>query len=161
VNNDGALLVRGPLVGGRLHTRDRGHRDAKGWHIDGRLDDVLVVGGRKLEPAEVEAALRRHPAVAAAMVVGLADPQLGNYPAALLTAKPGAARPSPAELHDFCATRLAPWKIPELWQWVSELPLAGPGKPSRRLGRAWIEQQPSSPTTQKLRRPSAGVKETP
>jgi len=41
----------------------------------GRIDDILKVGGHKINPREVEAVLQRHPNVAEAVLVGLADPQ--------------------------------------------------------------------------------------
>ncbi len=137
--DDGALVVRGPVVGGDLITNDHGHIDAEGRvQVGGRRDDVIVSGGVNLSPAEIEQALLTHPAVADAGVVGVADAQWGHRPVAVLVAAtPGeageaSARPDAAALRAHCADRLTGYKVPDRFVWVSALPRGALGKLSRR-----------------------------
>jgi O-succinylbenzoic acid--CoA ligase len=132
----GRLVVRGPLVGGELVTSDLGKVDERGWvEVSGRADDVIVRGGEKLVPAEIERALREHPLVAEALVVGVPCPRHGQRPAALLVAR-GAALADDAELEAHCRERLSRHKLPALYLWCSRLPRTALGKPLRRRARA-------------------------
>ena len=80
---DGEILIQGPTVApgradadGWLHTGDLGEIDDEGFlYVKDRLDDLIVSGGENVVPAEVEAVLLRHPAVADAAVVGREDPE--------------------------------------------------------------------------------------
>ena len=104
-------------------TGDLGSLDSEGYlWIAGRRRDLIVSGGENIFPAEIEAVLEAHPAVAEAAVVGRPDPAWGEIPAATIVAAPGAAAPDPAELERFCAGRLARYKIPKRVE-VSETPL--------------------------------------
>jgi long-chain acyl-CoA synthetase len=58
------------------------------WHR-GRFDNAIVRGGFKILPESIVAALRKHPGVTDAAVVGLPDPRLGAAPAAMVEARPG------------------------------------------------------------------------
>ena len=77
---DGEILVQGPTVSrpaidpdGWLHTGDLGHIDDEGYlYVTGRRSEVIVTGGENVMPAEVEAVLLSHPAVADAAVLGRA-----------------------------------------------------------------------------------------
>jgi acyl-coenzyme A synthetase/AMP-(fatty) acid ligase len=61
--------------GGWFHPNDRGHVSAEGIvYVEGRIDDIINVGGRKVSPAHVERILEEHPNVAEAAVFALADP---------------------------------------------------------------------------------------
>lgn len=82
--------VSGPPPGAWLRTGDLGTIDASGrlW-LAGRLKDVVRSGGESVNAAEVERVLVRHPAVAAAAVVGLPHARLGEQVAALLVLRPG------------------------------------------------------------------------
>jgi len=117
---------------GWLHTGDLGRLDAAGrLRITGRLKDVVNRGGRKLHPAEIEAVLGAHPAVAAVAVAPVAHPLWGEIAAAFVVAR-GAA-PTEAELVAWCRRRLAPYKTPERWVFVDELPLTRSGKVRKQL----------------------------
>ncbi len=88
---------------GWLHTGDLGTLDAHGnVRIVGRLKEMYIRGGYNVYPAEVEAVLAEHPAVARAAVVGLADPVLGEVGGAFVVAADPTREPELAELADWC-----------------------------------------------------------
>jgi O-succinylbenzoic acid--CoA ligase len=128
--SDGEILVAGPSVagGGVLHTGDLGRLDDRGRLIvSGRKVDTIVSGGENVMPAEVEAVLLSHPAVAEAGVFGRADPEWGEAVTALFV---GSA--DPAELFSFARERLAPFKVPKSIERVESLPRGASGKLLRR-----------------------------
>jgi len=85
---------------------------------------MIVRGGANVSPAEVEAVITQHPAVAAAVVFAVPDDRLGERVAALIVpATPDAATPLDAtSLNSFCAVRLARYKIPDTWARTPTLP---------------------------------------
>ena len=84
--------------------------------------------------AEVEQALREHPAIADACVVGLEDTEWGQRVAAVVVRR-SQAQVSAAELIAFCRTRLAGYKQPRLIRFVKALPLTASGKVQRDVMR--------------------------
>ena len=97
---------------GWLRTGDLGILDADGrLRMDGRLKDVLRVGGENVAPAEVEEVLLSHPSVAMAQVVGVPDARLGEVPAAFVTMRPGAPV-SAEELLAWLKPKLANFRMP-------------------------------------------------
>jgi long-chain acyl-CoA synthetase len=105
-------------------TGDIGRVDADGWltMVD-RKKLMIVRGGANVSPAEVEAVITRHPAVAAAVVFGIPDDRLGERVAALIVpAAPDAAPLDATALTSFCAARLARYKIPDTWARAATLP---------------------------------------
>ncbi len=128
---DGALHVDGPLVREPLATTDHGHLDRGRVHVTGRRDDTIISGGKNIAPAEIEDTLRRHPAVADAAVIALADPTWGQRPAAALVAR-GPDRPAFADLRAWCRDQLSPYKAPDRFTWVDALPRDPLGKLRRR-----------------------------
>ena len=137
--DDGEILVQGPTVApgcadedGWLHTGDLGRIDDEGFlYITGRLGDVIVTGGENVHPAEVEDALRRHPAVADAAAVGRPDPEWQEAVTAVVVLREG-AQASSEELRRHCARLLAGFKVPKRFEFVSRLPRSSFGKLLRR-----------------------------
>jgi fatty-acyl-CoA synthase len=114
-------------VDGWLHTGDLATMDADGYCcIVGRLKDMVIRGGENLYPAEIEAVLIEHPAVADAAVIGVPDARMGEELAAFVRA--GAMPPSAAELRAHLRARLAAPKAPRYWIFVEALPLNASGK---------------------------------
>lgn len=99
------------LGGGVLHTGDLGHLEGGVLFFHGRRSEVIVRGGAKVSPAEVEAALRADGRVADAAVVGRPDDRLGQEVVAFVQLVPGTSV-SPDELRAACAERLARYKVP-------------------------------------------------
>ncbi len=113
---------------------DLGHLDADGYlYLSDRAADMVLVGGINVYPAEVEAALDAHPAVASSCVVGLPDEDLGNRLHAVIQLT---ADLDDADLLAFLADRLAPHKRPRTLS-RSDVPLRDDaGKVRRSAVRA-------------------------
>jgi O-succinylbenzoic acid--CoA ligase len=135
IADDGEIVVSGPTVagGGPLHTGDLGRLDERGRLIViGRKADTIVTGGENVAPAEVEAVLLAHPAVAEAGVFGRPDPEWGEAVTARVVLRAGASA-TPEELRAFCAERLAGFKVPKAIEPSAEpLPRTASGKLLRR-----------------------------
>jgi len=117
---------------GWLHTGDIGLLDAEGGlQVLDRRDDLVVSGGENVYPAEVEAVLLEHPSVAEAGVAGLPDQDLGARVVAWIVTRDGAVADA-AALSAYCADRLAGYKRPREFLFVSELPRTAAGKLLRR-----------------------------
>jgi fatty-acyl-CoA synthase len=143
----GELLVRGPLVTkgyynkpeetaaaldaeGWLRTGDLGSFDADGYlTLTGRSKESYRCGGEVVMPIEVEAVLEENPGVRSAHVVGIPHPRMGEVGCAWIIAE-GAARPDPADLIAYCASRLARFKVPAvvLFTESHELPVTVTGR---------------------------------
>ncbi|MEV0404469.1 fatty acid--CoA ligase family protein [Actinoallomurus sp. NPDC050550] len=116
----------GRYVDGWLRTHDRAALDPDGnVRLLGRGDSLVVVGGLKLDLAEVEAVLRAHPGVTGAVVV-----HAGAVEAYVATGPDGAL--SPGELLRWCRDRLADYKVPRVIQVLADLPRTSNGKLVRR-----------------------------
>ena len=137
--DDGEVLVRGPIVSagavsddGWLHTGDLGRFDDRArLEIIGRKSDTIVSGGENVAPAEVEAVLLEHPAVADAAVHPRPDPEWGEAVVATVVLRDG-LEAAPDELRAHCATRLAGFKVPKTIAFAAELPRTQSGKLLRR-----------------------------
>jgi len=129
---DGEVLVEGPTVagGGVLRTGDLGRfGDGGRLEIVGRKSDTIVSGGENVAPAEVEAALLAHPAVADAGVFGRPDPEWGEAVTASVVLR---APADPQELREWVAGRLARFKVPKSVELAEALPRNASGKLLRR-----------------------------
>lgn len=128
--NDGLLEIAGPTVGGVFISRDRGGIDAQGRvHIHGRDDGVIVSGGEKIDPLELERVLAEHPQVRDACVLGVPSPRWGERPVAMLVAR---AKPAEdADLDAWCAKSLSRFKTPDHYVWVDSLATSAMDKRSR------------------------------
>lgn len=116
---------------GWLYTGDLAERRPDGaFQMIGRADDMIIVGGFNVQPAEVEDVLRSHPGVLDAAAFGVPDRDLGHVVAAWVVARPGVA-PDRGELDAHCRARLARYKRPVHVRWVDELPLTANGKVQR------------------------------
>ena len=144
----GALFVRAaePFIGylsadgidasrvspdGWYSTGDYAVEDAAGWiTVTGRIGVSLRRGGRFIQPAEVEQALRRHPEVIDAAVLGRPDADGEDRVEAHVETRGGAPIPA-ADLRQHLAALLEGYKIPTAWQFYAELPRTSGGKPAR------------------------------
>ena len=118
-------------AGGWVDTGDLGYLDADRYlYIHGRTRELIIRGGLKMTPAEIEAALLEHPLVVEAVVAGAPDPRLGQVPVAWVrrptTAGSGAA--SASDLQEFVRERLAAYKVPVAVHFVTEYPRTDNGK---------------------------------
>jgi acyl-CoA synthetase (AMP-forming)/AMP-acid ligase II len=138
VGEVGELVVRGPMVMNGYHRRPdlNARRQAGGWHhtadlarreADGTLTFVgpatriVKSASENIYPAEVEACLRSHPAVAEAAVIGVPDPVWTQAVLAVVVPRPG-AQVAAEELVEHCRERIASYKKPKLVEFAGVLP---------------------------------------
>lgn len=123
------------LVDGWYRTGDLAEVDDDGFlSIVGRARDVIRTGGETVAPAEVEAVLATHPAVADVAVVGVPDAEWGELVWAVLVPAAGAEAPDVDELRRHCTGRLATYKHPRRRAVVEAIPrTAATGQVQRRL----------------------------
>ncbi len=129
---DGEILVEGPTVagGGTLRTGDLGTLDDRGrLRVTGRKTDTIVTGGENVAPAEVEAVLLAHPAVADAGVFARPHPEWGEAVTARVVLRGPA---TPDELRAWAHGRLARFKVPKEIELADGLPRTASGKLLRR-----------------------------
>jgi len=155
VDDDGELLVRGASVmqgyldnpaataacldeEGWLRTGDLARIDGEGYvTLLGRKKDLIIRGGAKLYPEEIEEVLLRHPAVAEACVVGLPDPALEEVPVAVVVPRlPGGIDTAALTAH--CRAEMALYKVPRMFRVIEALPRNPNGKLLRRAVAALV-----------------------
>lgn len=123
---------------GWYRTGDLGRLDADGClTVADRRLDLIVSGGENVYPAEVEAVLASHPAIAAAGVAGRPDPAWGAVPVAAISLRPGAAV-TDAQILAHCRERMAGFKVPVALVMVAEIPRLATGKLDRGRLRALL-----------------------
>ena len=148
----GELLIRGPQVmrgyweapeetaatlrGGWLHTGDIARIDEDGFFfIVDRKKDIVIVGGLKVYPREIEEVLHEHPKVKEAAVTGVTHKVRGEMLVAQVVLKDGVAddpRQVRRELLEFSRARLASYKVPRRIEITAALPKTAVGKVLRR-----------------------------
>ncbi len=109
----------------------------------GRGSQCINSGGEKIYPEEVESALKAHPAVFDALVVGVADERWGQRVAAVVEPRPGEA-PTLDELAEHCRTRVAGYKVPRELHLVDTMPRHPSGKPDYRRAKRVAEGDPAT-----------------
>jgi acyl-CoA synthetase (AMP-forming)/AMP-acid ligase II len=123
---------------GWLHTGDIGTMDDAGYlAITDRLKDMYIVGGFNAYPAEIEAALLRHPDIAMVAVIGIPDDRLGEIGMAFVVLKPGTST-TEGEIIAWSRQEMANYKVPRRVAIVEELPLNVVGKVVKPELRAMV-----------------------
>ncbi|GAA0449094.1 AMP-binding protein [Streptomyces sp. NPDC046215] len=145
----GEICVRGPgvmrgywdndeataeiTVDGWIRTGDLGRIDRDGRiHLVDRTKDLIIRAGQNVYPTEIERALRSHPAVRDAAVVGVPDEDYGEVPLAYVVAEDGTGR---SDLVRHLADQLAPYKRPRRIEFIDEVPRNPAGKILKKLLR--------------------------
>jgi acyl-CoA synthetase (AMP-forming)/AMP-acid ligase II len=147
----GEVVIRGPSVtagyeanpeanaraftAGWFRTGDQGLLDGEGYlRLTGRLKELINRGGEKVSPLEVDEVMMDHPAVLQAVTFGMPSEKLGEEVAAAVVLREG-AQATERELRDFCARRLADFKVPRKVVILTEIPKGATGK-LQRIGLA-------------------------
>jgi 3-oxocholest-4-en-26-oate---CoA ligase len=104
--------------------------------VHGRGSGSINSGGEKVFPEEVEAAVKTHPGVFDAIVVGIPDERFGERVAVAVRPRDPGAAPSLEELQDHCRAHLAAYKIPRQLLVVEAVPLTASGKPDAKAAKA-------------------------
>jgi bile acid-coenzyme A ligase len=122
---------------------DMGFLDGDGYlYLTDRLNDMILVGGANVYPAEVEAALDEHPGVRSSCVIGLPDEELGSRVHAIVQVP---ADVTDEELAAHLADRLAPYKIPRSFERTDHYLRDDAGKVRRSALRAERLGRPDAP----------------
>jgi long-chain acyl-CoA synthetase len=169
--SEGEIVVRGPQVmdgywnrpdetakvlrDGWLRTGDIGSMSADGYFsIVDRAKDIIIAGGLKIFPREVDEALYEHPKVLEAAAVGVPDEYRGETVRAYVVPRPGATL-TEEELTAFLKERLAPYKVPKQFEFRDALPKTLVGKVLRRslreeyVARAHAPVSEAAPVSEK------------
>lgn len=142
-------MTQGAFVEGWFRTGDLATVDPQGFvTITGRLKELIVRGGNKITPLEVEQALARCSGVAGSMVVGLRDAILGQRIHALLVPKPEAVIDIPT-LRTELASGLERFKFPDFFYVGTALPTGRTGKIDRRQLQQLLESGQLHPVAEK------------
>ena len=144
----GELIVTGPMVmkgyhnnpeatrerikDGWLYTGDLCKKDRDGFYYHlGRKDDMIIVGGLNVYPAEVEQVLKEHPLIKEAGVVGITDEDRGATIKAAVVIQPD-SQITKREIISFCRQKLARFKVPKVIEFWDALPKSSTGKIARK-----------------------------
>ena len=112
-----------------MHTGDLGVMDADGYvNITGRIKDMVIRGGENIYPREVEELLYTHPDVLDAQVIGVPDETYGEELMVWVRMRDGASPLAAADVREFCAGKIAHYKIPRYVHIVEEFPMTVTGK---------------------------------
>ena len=143
--NDAAATAE-VIRDGWLHTGDLAARDATGcFRLMGRRREIYIRGGYNVAPAEVEAVLADHPAVADVAVVPRHDDVMGEIGVAVVVPRVGREPPTLDDLRGFAGPRLARWKLPEALLTIDALPLTAMAKLDRAALARLAETEPDAP----------------
>ncbi len=156
-NQQGELWVRGPQVmlgylnrpdataqildaDGWLHSGDIAYVDDDGFfYIVDRLKELIKYKGLQIAPAELEAVLLTHPAIADAAVIPSPDEEAGEVPKAFVVLKGEATE---AEILAFVASKVAPYKKIRKLEFIGQIPKSASGKILRRV---LVDQERKAP----------------
>jgi long-chain acyl-CoA synthetase len=148
VGMEGELIIRGPQVmkgywrrpeetaatirDGWLYTGDIAKMDSNGYfYIVGRKKEMIITGGLNVYPGEVDEVLFHHPKIKDVLSIGIPDQYFGEALKTYVVLKEGVSADED-ELIDYCAERLAVYKLPRLIEFKNELPKSTVGKHLRR-----------------------------
>ena len=122
-----------------FRTGDQGTLDGAGYlTLQGRIKELIIRGGEKIAPREIDEALMRHPAVAEAVTFGVPHESWGEEVAAAVVLKGEVGK---RELADFCRRSLADFKVPRQFYFVTDIPRTATGKIQRRhVAAAFLDQ---------------------
>jgi O-succinylbenzoic acid--CoA ligase len=147
--DEGQIMLRGPMLlrcyrdgsdpkstEGWLPTGDAGAIDENGkLSVMGRIAEVIVTGGEKVWPANVEEVVARTSGVAQVVVVGIPDVQWGSSVVAIVVPAIAESPPALGEIRQIVKDELSPWAAPKELVVVDELPRLPGGKVDRRAAR--------------------------
>jgi acyl-CoA synthetase (AMP-forming)/AMP-acid ligase II len=146
IDEPGEILVRGPNTSlgfyddpdrtaatydakGWVHSGDLGVIDAEGFlSVIGRKKEIIIRGGLNIAPSEIEALIRRHPAVVDVAVVGIADERLGEKTCACIVTREGSDLDLDQLVSHLTEAGLATFKLPQRLELFAELPKTPTGK---------------------------------
>lgn len=131
---------------GWLYTGDLARMDADGYfYIVERKKDLIIAGGYKIYPREVEEVLYQHPGVKEAVALGVPDAYRGETVKVVIVPQDGAGLTA-AEIEAYCRRHLAVYKVPKIIEFRDQLPKSLVGKVLRRVLKEEAADGPSPPS---------------
>ena len=113
---------------GWLHSGDLGYEDGNGnFHVTGRIKDMIIRGGENIYPSEIETFLQSMPEIKIVQVVGVPSKKYGESVGAFIMLNEGCTLDE-NDVKNFCAEKIARYKVPKYIFFVNEFPLTGSGK---------------------------------
>ncbi len=129
---DNPALTASSFVDGFFRTGDLARPAGDGRvQLIGRSKDIIVRGGHKIAPLELDNLLCRHPGVAAALCAGVPHEQMGEAIHAVVVLRAGAGM-SAADLREWLRARTEHFKVPDIFHFADALPAGPTGKADRR-----------------------------
>ena len=126
---------------GWMHSGDLAVLDEEGYcRIVGRTRDMIIRGGENVFPTEIESFLYTHPKVEDVQVIGVPDARMGEGICAWIRRRPG-TRCDEQEIRDFCAGRIAHFKVPRYIRFVDAFPLTVTGKVQKYRMRELMREE--------------------
>ena len=123
--------TRSKLVGEWFASGDRYHRDSDGYYVyEGRVDDMMKIGGLWVSPIEIENRLMEHAAVSEAAVVRAEIDDSARIMAFVILTE-GSESPEISELQEWCKETLLRYQYPHLVEFVDDFPRTATGKIQR------------------------------
>jgi fatty-acyl-CoA synthase len=114
---------------GWMHTGDLASMDSDGYiQMVGRIKDLVIRGGENIYPREIEEFLYSHPDVVENHVIGVPDERYGEELMVWIRMREGASPLTADAVHEFCAGKIARYKIPRYVHIVDEFPMTVTGK---------------------------------
>lgn len=155
-HQSGELWLKGPVVslgywnnpeasnkatqGAWFKTGDVMVQDGEGYlYLVDRIKNMYISGGENVYPAEIEKELRQHPAISEVAVFGIPDEKWGEVGCACYTSV-GSTQMSAAELKLFCEQRLAKYKVPKKFVFLTQMPKNDTGKLDKKQLKEWHVQ---------------------
>lgn len=121
------------FVDGWFHTGDLVKADEEGFvYIVGRKKEMIISGGENVYPLEIEQVINEEPSIDEVAVIGVADDKWGEVPIAFVVLKEGRGV-TEEDLRMICSEKLAKYKIPKSFIFLSELPKNATGKIDKKL----------------------------
>ena len=133
--------TKNTLINNWIHTGDAGYMDEDGYiFICDRIKDMIIYADENIYPAEIEAVLNEHESISEVAVVGIPDERWGEIVKCFIVLEEGASLKK-IELINFLRGRIAGFKIPKSFSFVSSLPRNPSGKILKRLLRTTDDGQ--------------------
>ena len=113
---------------GWMHSGDLAVMDDEGYiNIVGRIKDMILRGGENIYPREIEEFLYTHPSIEDVQVIGVPSEKYGEEVMAWVKVKSGQSI-THSNLEDYCKQKIAHYKVPKYWKFVSSFPMTVTGK---------------------------------
>lgn len=138
------------IKNGWLHSGDIGKMDEDGYvYIEDRKKDMIISGGENIASPEVEKVIYELPEVLECAVVGIPHPKWLETPMAYIVLKEGATL-TPEAIQSHVAKKLAKFKVPKIYEFISKLPRNPSGKVLKRELRAnYLKGRTATPIPEK------------